>query len=99
MMQGAYNRLDLGAQYVFENQFSLGITAGLTPIKNEFTQSLISSVSSFVGFRWQGFRFGYSYDFNTTSLVNTGGIHEFSVSYDFEINIRALNRFKCISSF
>ncbi|MFY9243312.1 MAG: PorP/SprF family type IX secretion system membrane protein [Polaribacter sp.] len=99
MMQGGFNRLDVGAQYVFENQFSLGITAGLTPIKNEFTTSSLSSISSFVGLRWQGFRFGYSYDFNTTNFVNTGGIHEFSVSYDFDINIRALNRYKCISSF
>ncbi|MFT4900536.1 MAG: type IX secretion system PorP/SprF family membrane protein [Flavobacteriales bacterium] len=99
MMQGRFNRLDVGAQYVFENQFSLGITAGLTPIKNEFTSSLLSSVSTFVGYRWQGFRYGYSYDFSTTNFTNTGGIHEFSVSYDFDINIRALNRYKCISSF
>ena len=54
MRQGSFNRLDVGAQYVFENQFSLGITAGLTPIKNEFTTSLLSSVSTFVGYRWQG---------------------------------------------
>ncbi|WP_081817040.1 PorP/SprF family type IX secretion system membrane protein [Polaribacter sp. Hel_I_88] len=99
MMQGPYNRLDVGGQYVFENQFSLGITAGLTPLKDEYTTSLVSAVSTFVGFRWQGFRFGYSYDFNTTNLLNTGGIHEFSVSYDFDINMRALNRYKCVSSF
>ncbi|MBT7815463.1 MAG: PorP/SprF family type IX secretion system membrane protein [Polaribacter sp.] len=99
MRQGSFNRLDVGAQYVFENQFSVGITAGLTPIKNEFTTSLLSSVSTFVGYRWQGFRFGYSYDFNTINLVNSGGIHEFSVSYDFDVNIRVLNRYKCVSAF
>ncbi len=99
MIQGAFNRLDLGTQYVFENQFSIGVTAGLTPIQNEFTSSLLSSVNTFVGFRLQGFRFGYSYDFNATKLSNSFGIHEFSVSYDFDINIRALNRYKCVSSF
>jgi len=99
MMQGAFNKLDIGTQYVFRNNFSMGITAGLIPFKNEFTPSLISSINTFVGFRWEGFRFGYSYDFNTTSFINTGNIHEFSISYDFEINIRALNRYKCVSSF
>ena len=99
MKQGSFNRLDVGTQYVYGNQFSVGITAGLTPIKNEFTSSLMSSVSTFAGFRWEGFRFGYSYDFNTTNLLNTGGIHEFSISYDLDINIRALSRYKCVSTF
>jgi hypothetical protein len=88
MKQGSFNRLDIGAQYVFEDQFSIGITAANSPVKNNEHNSLISSISTFTGFRWQGFRFGYSYDFNTTQLLNTGGIHEFYVSYDFDINIR-----------
>lgn len=99
MMQGSFNRLDIGAQYVFEDQFSLGVTAATSPIKNDESNSLISSISTFAGLRWQGFRFGYSYDFSTTKLLNTGGIHEFSISYDFEINIKALERFKCIPFF
>jgi type IX secretion system PorP/SprF family membrane protein len=99
MKQGSFNRLDIGAQYVFVDQFSLGITAATTPIKNNENNSIISSVSTFAGLRWQGFRFGYSYDINTTELVNTGGIHEFSISYDFEINIRKLDRYKCVPFF
>ncbi len=99
MKQGSFNRLDIGAQYVFVDQFSLGITAATTPIKNNENNSVISSVSTFAGLRWQGFRFGYSYDINTTELVNTGGIHEFSISYDFEINIRKLDRYKCVPFF
>jgi hypothetical protein len=31
--------------------------------------------------------------------MNTGGIHEFSISYDFSVNIRELNRYKCIPFF
>ena len=99
MMQGKFNRLDIGAQYIFEDQFSFGITAATTPIDNSETGSLFTSLSTFAGVRWQGFRFGYSYDLSTTELVNTGGIHEFSVSYDFDINIRALDRYKCVSFF
>ncbi|WP_343328810.1 PorP/SprF family type IX secretion system membrane protein [Polaribacter staleyi] len=99
MMQGEFNRLDLGAQYVFDDQFSFGMTATTSPMKIEDSTSSLSAISTFAGVRWQGFRFGYSYDFSTSKLVNTGGIHEFSIAYDFEINIRALNRYKCVPFF
>ena len=99
MMQGNVNRFDVGFQYIFEDQFSLGITAATSPIKTDVNSPLVNSVSTFAGIRWQGFRFGYSYDFNTTKLINTGGIHEFSVAYDFSLDIRALNRYKCVSYF
>ncbi|AUC85313.1 hypothetical protein CW731_08420 [Polaribacter sp. ALD11] len=99
MMQGKFNRLDVGTQYVFDDTFSFGVTVATSPIKNNANTSFINSISTFAGVRWQGFRFGYSYDFNTTELLNTGGIHEFSVSYDFDINIRALDRYKCVPFF
>jgi type IX secretion system PorP/SprF family membrane protein len=99
MQQGSYNRFDLGLQYIFEDQMSFGMMVATIPSKNTEATSTINSISTFAGIRWQGFRFGYSYDINTTALVNTGGIHEFSVSYDFEINIRALDRYKCVPFF
>ena len=98
MMQGTSHRLDLGVQYVFDDQFSLGITGSSSPF-NKTNSSLINSVTAFLGVRWEGFRYGYSYDFNTTDLINEGGIHEFSISYDFKINIRKLNRYKCVPFF
>ena len=99
MQQGSYNRFDLGLQYIFEDQMSFGMMVATIPSKNTEATSTINSISTFAGIRWQGFRFGYSYDINTTELVNTGGIHEFSVSYDFEINIRSLDRYKCVPFF
>jgi type IX secretion system PorP/SprF family membrane protein len=99
MMQGNVNRFDLGFQYIFDDQFSLGITAATSPLKNDNNSNILNSVSTFAGVRWQGFRFGYSYDFNTTELLNTGGIHEFSIAYDFSINIRLLDRYKCVNYF
>ena len=99
MMQGSANRLDIGMQYIFDDKFSFGIVAATNPFKNVDENPLVSSISSFVGIKWQGFRFGYSYDFNTSKIINTGGIHEFSVGYDFEINIRLLDRYKCVSYF
>ena len=99
MMQGNVNRFDFGFQYIFDDQFSLGITAATTPLINENSNTYLDSVSTFASIKWQGFRFGYSYDFNTTELINTGGIHEFSIAYDFSINIRLLDRYKCVSYF
>jgi len=32
---------------------------------------------------WEGFKFGYSYDFNLSKIGGDGGISEFSISYDF----------------
>ncbi|WP_397447747.1 PorP/SprF family type IX secretion system membrane protein [Polaribacter sp. R77954] len=99
MKQGEFNRLDVGAQYVIDDRFSLGILASTSPMKNANQSSLISGVNAFAGVRWNGFRFGYSYDLNTTQLLNTGGIHEFSISYDFVVNIRMLQRYKCVPFF
>lgn len=99
MMQGKFNRLDVGTQYVVDNRFSIGVLASTSPMKNADQSSSISSITAFAGVKWQGFRFGYSYDANTTKLLNTGGIHEFSISYDFVVNIRMLERYKCVPFF
>jgi type IX secretion system PorP/SprF family membrane protein len=99
MIQGPFNRLDVGAQYVIDDRFSMGVLASTSPIKNTDQSSLISSVTAFAGIRLNGLRFGYSYDVNTTQLLNTGGIHEFSISYDFIVNIRRLERYKCVPFF
>lgn len=95
MNQNIYNRLDLGLQYVYDDKLSIGMTMINAPNSN----TSLSSFSTFLGIRWQGYRFGYSYDLNTSELIGSGGIHEFSISYDFNINIRALNRYNCVSFF
>jgi len=99
MKQGRFNRLDIGGQYIFDDQFSIGITAATSPLENDSNNPFVTSISTFAGLKWNGFRFGYSYDMNTTKIANTGGTHEFSISYDFSVNLRYLNRFKCVSYF
>ncbi|WP_158839188.1 PorP/SprF family type IX secretion system membrane protein [Polaribacter sp. L3A8] len=94
MMQGDFNRFDIGGQYVFDDQFSFGMTASTSPLKIGDNATTISSLTTFIGITMQGFRFGYSYDFSNKKLLNTGGIHEFSLSYDFDVNIRELNRYR-----
>ena len=99
MMQGDFNRFDLGSQYVVNDQFSLGLLAFTTPFNDTDQNSFLSAISVFAGVRWNGFKFGYSYDVNTNQLFNTGGIHEFSVTYDFNVDIRFLERYKCVPFF
>ena len=99
MMQGNINRFDLGLQYTFDDRFSLGGVMTTSPIKNNTNPSFVNSINAFLGIKWEGFRFGYSYDINTTDLFNTGGIQEFSISYDFDVNLRLLDRYKCVPYF
>lgn len=82
MMQGAYNRFDLGAKYEMDS-FLFGLLAATNPIKTDSNSHFLTSINAFVGMDWEGFRFGYSYDFNVTEIGRTGGVYELSVSYDF----------------
>ena len=89
MMQGAYNRFDLGAKYEMD-RFAFGLLAATNPIKTDPNSHFLTSINAFVGMDCEGFRFGYSYDFNVTEIGRTGGVYELSVSYDF------LNNDNCV---
>ena len=82
MMQGAYNRFDLGAKYEMD-RFAFGLLAATNPVKTDSNSHFLTSINAFVGMDWEGFRFGYSYDFNVTEIGRTGGVYELSESYDF----------------
>lgn len=82
MMQGPYNRLDVGTQYVFD-KFSFALLAATNPIKASPQSHLLTSINANVGFKWEGWKFGYSYDFNMSKIGPTGGVYEISISYDF----------------
>jgi type IX secretion system PorP/SprF family membrane protein len=82
MMQGPYNRLDVGGQYVFD-KFSFALLAATNPMKAMPQSHFLTSINANVGFKWEGWKFGYSYDFNTSKIGPTGGVYEISISYDF----------------
>ena len=82
MKQAKYDRFDLGFQYVFD-RFSVGLTATTNPIQTSEQSHLITSINPVIGIAWEGFKFGYSYDFNTSEIGGDGGISEFSITYDF----------------
>jgi len=90
--QGPLTRLDIGTQYIFDDKISLGMTLRTNTNKYSNDAKLINGFTTFFGLKWQGYRFGYSYDVNTLSILNSGGVHEVSLSYDFDINQRAIDR-------
>lgn len=87
MKQGEYSRFDIGPQFVTGN-FSLGILASTNPIRNNPNSHFLTSINACAGFKYEGFKFGYSYDFSTTKIGKTGGVYEISISYEFDKNDR-----------
>jgi type IX secretion system PorP/SprF family membrane protein len=85
MKQDKYVRFDFGSQYVF-NEFSIGVSIATNPVKNEYNDSLVTSVNPFIGFKWEGWKFNYSYGFNTSKIGQTGGVYELSITHEFSEN-------------
>ena len=82
MSQGEYSRVDAGGKVEID-KFSFALLASSNPFKSEINSHLFHSINGFVGLEWEGFKFGYSYDFNITDIGRTGGVYELSVSYEF----------------
>lgn len=80
MQQGQFNRLDVGALTQID-ALLLGITAATNPAKNDDNSHLLTSMNLFVGLEYTNFRFGLSYDFNTTGIGRTDGVYELSITY------------------
>ena len=94
MQQGQFGRFDIGAQYVLNHQFSIGTTFTTNPVKPDNESPMLTSINPFIGLRWKEFKFGMSYDINTTNIGNTGGVYEFLFSYEFD-NYRNEGKLRC----
>ena len=80
--QAKYNRFDFGFQHVYD-RFSFALTATTNPLQTSDQSHLITSINPIIGMAWEGFKFGYSYDFNLRKIGGNGGISELSIVYDF----------------
>lgn len=89
MKQGDYSRLDIGTGLIFKKLF-FGVTAATNPVKNSGNSHFLTSLNAFGGLKYEHFKFGYSYDFNTSKIGKTGGIYELSVTYQFDLNVHCL---------
>ncbi|WCO00584.1 PorP/SprF family type IX secretion system membrane protein [Psychroserpens ponticola] len=80
MQQGQYNRFDIGSLF-HVNQFLVGLTAATNPARNVDNSHMLTSINAFFGLEYTEFRFGLSYDMNTSKIGNTRGVYEFSLTY------------------
>ncbi|QHI37257.1 hypothetical protein IMCC3317_26350 [Kordia antarctica] len=83
MSQGRFNRFDLGTS-LSVGRFFLGATLVTNPSKNSGNSHVLTSVNAFTGMQYTNFRFGISYDFNTSQIGRTGGVYELSLTYQFD---------------
>jgi type IX secretion system PorP/SprF family membrane protein len=83
--QGAFSQLDMGA-YVTYTPLTFGLWYRGIPLKKVFTSfPNQDAIAALVGFRFDNFSIGYSYDLTISSLrPSSGGSHEFSISYQFD---------------
>ena len=87
MQQGDFNRLDLGASLLFE-RLILGATVVSNPNKINSKSHLVTSLNFLMGLQYEKFRFAFSYDANVSRIGQTKGIFEFSLTYQFDLNIK-----------
>ena len=84
--QGEFQQMDLGATFSYQ-PFSIGLWYRGIPFLNTITsQSSNDAVILSLGLEYEKFQFGYSFDMTISGLgANSGGAHEFSLQYLFEI--------------
>lgn len=80
MQQGEYNRLDIGTTIKLE-KLMLGAMLVTNPAKNGPYSHLLTSINPFVGLEFEQWRFGFSYDINTSKIGRTNGVYELSITY------------------
>ena len=82
--QGKYDQLDLGA-YLTYSPLTIGLYYRGIPFK-KYDQTLNNhdAIAGLIGWRMEKFSIGYSYDLTISTLGNSGGSHELSISYIFD---------------
>ncbi|GAB3688935.1 type IX secretion system membrane protein PorP/SprF [Spirosoma flavus] len=82
--QGKYDQLDLGA-YLTYSPLTIGAYYRGIPFK-KYNQTLNNhdAIALLAGWRMDKFSIGYSYDVTISTLGNSGGSHELSLSYIFD---------------
>jgi len=81
--KGGYDRFDIGSRYQI-NEFIVGAFATLAPTSITDKSHKLTSINFITNFDYKQFSFGSSYDLNLSSLMNTKGVFELSVSYKFD---------------
>lgn len=87
MMQGQYNRLDIGGALIFE-MFTFGVTTATNPGGKSSNSHFVTSINPFGSIQLDHFVFGYSYDFNTSKLGQSRGVYELSLTWQLDLEYK-----------
>ena len=87
MRQSQFNRLDIGASLEM-NMFSFGVIAATNPEGRSTNSHLVTSLNPFVTMRAGEFKFGYSYDINTSRFGQNQGVHELTLTWQSKYTCR-----------
>jgi len=81
--QGNSDQLDLGVYWSY-TPIILGVWYRDLPFIKDYSRR--DAIALLLGYKFKGLSVGYSYDFTVSKLItNTGGAHEISLIYKFEI--------------
>ncbi len=84
--QGNSDQLDLGMYWSYD-PIMLGVWYRDLPFIKKYSRR--DAIALLIGYKYEGLRVGYSYDFTVSRLItNTGGAHEISLVYKFDIKYK-----------
>lgn len=87
MRQSQFNRLDIGTSLEME-MFSFGLIAATNPEGRSKNSHMLTSLNPFVSMRFGEFKFGYSYDINTSRFGHSQGVHELTLTWQSSYTCR-----------
>lgn len=93
MRQSQFNRLDIGTSLEM-NMFSFGIITATNPEGRSTNSHFLTSLNPFISMRSGEFKFGYSYDINTSRFGHNQGVHELTLTWQSKYTCRNCDNYR-----
>lgn len=93
MRQSQFNRLDIGTS-IEMNMFSFGVVAATNPEGRSSNSHIVTSLNPFISMRAGEFKFGYSYDINTSRFGQNQGVHELTLTWQSKYTCRDCDNYR-----
>jgi type IX secretion system PorP/SprF family membrane protein len=93
MRQSQFNRLDIGTSLEM-NMFSFGLIAVTNPEGRTTNSHFLTSLNPVITMKTGEFKFGYSYDINTSKFGQSQGIHELTLTWQSSYTCRDCNSYR-----
>lgn len=93
MRQAQFNRLDIATSLEM-NTYSFGVTAATNPEGRSTNSHFVTSLNPFISMRAGEFKFGYSYDINTSRFGQNQGVHELTLTWQSKYTCRNCENYR-----